>query len=95
MQKRQGSCVDVNLLSAAVVSEQSEMSDMRAKRVFLAAIFCCCISLSRLLKIRSVNNRCCPECKRQFMWWFGVYREIMKMTLCAFFWKTGVGFKLI
>lgn len=37
--------------------QSSQMSDMRAKRVFLAAIFCSCISLSRLLKIRSVNNR--------------------------------------
>lgn len=77
MQKLQGSCVDVNLLAAVLASEQSEMSDMRVKRVFLAAIFCCCISLSRLLKIRSVNNRCCPECKGHFKWCFGVYREII------------------
>ncbi len=30
--------------------------NMRVKRVFLAAMFCCCISVSRLLQIRSVED---------------------------------------
>lgn len=32
----------------------SVQDDMRVKRVFLAAMFCCYVSISRLMQIRSV-----------------------------------------
>lgn len=33
---------------------------MKVKRVFLVAMFCCCILISRLLQIRSVDDPYCP-----------------------------------
>lgn len=51
-------CVDVELLVAEIVSEQLQAADMRLRRVFLAAVFCCCISVSKLLQMRSVDDPC-------------------------------------
>lgn len=31
-------------------------SDMKVKRVFWTAVFCCCVSVSRLLQIRSADE---------------------------------------
>lgn len=33
---------------------------MKVKRVFMAAVFCCYISISRLVQLRSVVNFCRP-----------------------------------
>lgn len=53
--------VDVTQLVCVLVSVRGVI--MKVKRVFLAAMFCCCISISRLLQIRSVDDLhlICPK----------------------------------
>lgn len=43
---------------------------MKVKRVFLVAMFCCCILISRLLQIRSVDD---PYCPMLFFYLFTLY----------------------